>query len=133
MSFLDSPDSQIKFFRNAYIWILFGGVGEEDFELEWSAVPLVFSGILVSVLILNIIIAYLSNEFSRLEELQFVNNWKQKALQNLNFDLIFWVCMKKKHQFLSFWKFLQIKRKKYHKIRTFYDGRQLHLKKNVIL
>lgn len=132
MSFLEPEQPRADFFRNAYFWVLFAGVGEEDFSVQWSAVPLVFSGLLVTVLILNVIIAYLSNEFSRLEEKQFLNNWRQKATRNLDFDLVFWVFAKKKVRLVSFWKYLQLKRKHYHKIRTFYEGNELGLRKHVM-
>lgn len=66
-------------FQIAYLWTLFGGFFREDYYPNYAVVAILFSSLIVTVLLLNILIAYLSNLFSRLEEQQHVNDLKEKA------------------------------------------------------
>ena len=89
MVFVDTKGTfSIEYFRDVYYWVIFGGFDDGAFAERFSVIPVVFGTIMVGVLLLNILIAYLSNEFSRLEEQQVISGWKTKASMNLKLELI---------------------------------------------
>jgi hypothetical protein len=66
---LDSKDKVFSKVSNVYDFSLFGGLGSGDFEeFDFTFIAVVFGNIIVGVILMNLLIAYLSNEFSRLEE-----------------------------------------------------------------
>ena len=59
----------ISSLSNAYVWTLFGGIEGDDFHaFDFAGIPIFFGTIMVTVVLLNLLIAYLSNLFSRLED-----------------------------------------------------------------
>ena len=85
----DKPVNTTKMhFISVYYWVIFGGFDNEAFEIRFSYIAVIFGTIMVGVFLLNILIAYLSNEFSRLEEQQLISGWKEKASMNLSLELI---------------------------------------------
>ena len=89
MMFIDTKGTPvIEYFRDIYYWILFGGFDGGAFEQKFSVIPVIFGTVMVGILLFNILIAYLSNEFSRLEEQQVINGLKAKARMNLRIELI---------------------------------------------
>jgi hypothetical protein len=74
---------------HAYVFAFFGGVGAEDFTLfEYSAIPIVFSTLIVTVVLMNILIAFLSNAFSKLEEEQKINQLREIGQMLLDLEVI---------------------------------------------
>ena len=66
-----------QYFVYSYIWVLFGGLEKSDLAIDsLSSLAIVLGTIFITIILLNILIAYLSNLFSRLEEEQ-----KKKELQ----------------------------------------------------
>ena len=89
MIFVDTKNTpSMDYFRDVYYWVIFGGFDDGAFEQKFSIIPVVFGTIMVGVLLFNILIAYLSNEFSRLEEQQIISGLKMKAWMNLRFELL---------------------------------------------
>ena len=71
-----------------YYWTLFAGIDDNAFNVQLSVIPILFGTIIISVILMNILIAYLSNEYSRLEEKQVLEGLKTKALFNLDIEII---------------------------------------------
>ena len=83
--------SKLTSFRAAYLWTLFGAIEGEDFTSgQFVTIAILFGTIIVTIILLNILIAYLSNVFSRLEEQQLVNDLKEKASMILDMEIISW-------------------------------------------
>ena len=89
-------------FANAYVFAFFGGIGGDDFDLfDYVSIPIVFGTIVVTVILMNILIAFLSNLFSRLEEQQKINNLKEiigmiRDLEVIVFFFSYWLTRKNK-------------------------------------
>jgi hypothetical protein len=84
------PENSIKMnFMHAYYWTLFGGVDDGSFTLfNYVSISIVFGTLMVSIILLNVLIAFLSNLFSRLEEQQLVNDLKEKASLLLDLEVV---------------------------------------------
>jgi hypothetical protein len=89
MMFLN-PDDPLKIsLANAYVFSLFGGIGGDDFEsYSYAGIAIVFGTLIVTVFLLNILIAYLSNVFSRLEDKQRSDDLKEKAQMVMDLEII---------------------------------------------
>jgi hypothetical protein len=86
---LDRSLPPVKYFFKSYIWVLFGGISIKDFETNHlSSIAIFFGTILVTIILLNILIAYLSNLFSRLEEQQKIEEYKEKCNIILDSEII---------------------------------------------
>jgi hypothetical protein len=76
-------------FANAYVFSIFGGIGGDDFDgFEYAMIPIIFGTIIVTVILMNILIGYLSNVFSRLEEQQIINNLKEIVSMIMDLEVI---------------------------------------------
>ena len=86
------PDySMAHIFQKTYIMTLFGGVSVDDFHINpLVTVSIVFGTLMVTIVLMNILIAHLSNIFSRLEERQQINDLKEKAGMTLDLEVIFY-------------------------------------------
>jgi hypothetical protein len=84
------PENNLKMsFMHAYYFTLFGGVDDNSFTMfSYVSIPIVFGTLMVSVILLNVLIAFLSNLFSRLEEQQLVNDLKEKAGLLLDLEVV---------------------------------------------
>jgi hypothetical protein len=76
---LTNKSDVIAHMRDVYYWVLFGGIDDNSFEIHLSFMVIVIGTILISVVLLNILIAYLSNLFSNLEETQVLDDLREKA------------------------------------------------------
>ena len=86
---LDPSKSKIKSIESAYVWTLFGGVETGDFEtFNYGSIAIVFGTIVVTVILLNVLIAFLSNLFSRLEDQQRSNDLREKADMMLDLEVM---------------------------------------------
>ena len=79
-------DDQV--FQMVYYWIFLGSVESDDFETPYTAFPIIFGSLFTSIILLNILIAFLSNEFSRLEEHQRVQELRERAALIMNFEVL---------------------------------------------
>jgi hypothetical protein len=71
-----------------YIWLIHGGIDDSTFSTNLTYIPIMFGTILVTIILMNIMIAYLSNEYSRLEEKQHLDDIRGKAQINIKLELI---------------------------------------------
>ena len=85
---LTSPEDTVGHVRNVYFWVLFGGIEDSSFEVRLSFIVIFLGTMLISVILLNILIAYLSNLFSSLEEKQVLENLREKAGLVLGIEVI---------------------------------------------
>lgn len=87
-----------------YVYGLFGGVDGDAFGSQtYKFIPVVFTTMLIAVVLMNIMIAYLSNLFSALEENQKIIELQQKASLILEVEILHYLfkmcrckCRKKK-------------------------------------
>jgi hypothetical protein len=74
---------------NAYVWTFFGGIEGDDFlKFDYAGIAMIFGTVMVTIILLNILIAFLSNLFSRLEDKQKSNDLKEKASMILDLEII---------------------------------------------
>ena len=77
---VDTSFNLSSYLVTSYIWVLFGGIEQDDFDSNGlKSIPIFFGTIIVTIILLNILIAYLSNLFSRLEDRQFQEELKERA------------------------------------------------------
>ena len=86
---LDPEKSRVKSIQSAYVWTMFGGVEQSDFEdFNYGTIAIIFGTLIVTVVLFNILIAFLSNLFSRLEDQQKANDLREKAQMMLDHEVI---------------------------------------------
>ena len=85
---LSDRSAIVAHLRDVYYWVLFGGIQDTSFEIELSFVVIVTGTLLVTVVLLNILIAYLSNLFSSLENRQALDDLREKARFVLGVEVI---------------------------------------------
>ena len=86
---LDPDHNIISNLRDGYAWTIFGGIGGDDLDkYTMASIPIIFGTLIITVILLNILIAFLSNVFSRLEEQQSINNLKEKASMIIDMEII---------------------------------------------
>lgn len=71
-----------------YIWLVHGGVDSDAFVFRMNYIPVMFGSILVTIVLMNIMIAYLSNEYSRLELKQHLDDLRNKVKINMKVELM---------------------------------------------
>lgn len=84
---LDNSNNLSLRFQDVYYWVFLGSVEGEAFDVEFSYLAIVFGSLFITIVMLNILIAFLSNLFSRLEDQQKVDSLRQKAFLVLDFEL----------------------------------------------
>jgi hypothetical protein len=87
--FLNPKCSFKKGLTSAYVLSLFGGIGTDDFETySYAAITIIFGTLIVTIVLLNIFIAYLVTVFRRLEEKNKSDDLNRKAKMVLNMEII---------------------------------------------
>lgn len=86
---LDTKSTNKNSFTYTYALTLFGAIANDHFfKFNYAALGIIFGTLSVTILLMNILIAFLSNAFSRLEEQQHVNGLKEKASMILDFEVL---------------------------------------------
>lgn len=85
-----NPEASIgESLSQAYLVTFFGGIEKDDFGMyDLAGIPVIFGSVMVTIVLLNILIAFLSNLFSRLEDQQRTNNLKERGSMILDFEVI---------------------------------------------
>ena len=77
---IEEENTFFKSVEEMYIFGLFGGLDGESFGSDtYKFIPVIFVTMLIAVVLMNIMIAYLSNLFSKLEEDQSIIELRHKA------------------------------------------------------
>lgn len=84
---LTGTNNLVKTFGDVYYWIVLASIEDNAFFKPYTAIPIVLGSMFVTLVLLNILIAYLSNLFSRLEEQQRVQELKQRAALILDVEV----------------------------------------------
>jgi hypothetical protein len=84
---LTGVNNLVKTFGDVYYWIVLASIEDNAFFKPYTAIPIVLGSMFVTIVLLNILIAYLSNLFSRLEEQQRVQELKQRAALILDVEV----------------------------------------------
>jgi hypothetical protein len=88
IAFLNPEVNHTVDFANSYVWSIFGGIEGGSFtEFDYITIPIVFGSVIVMVVLLNILIALLSNVYALLEEQQVANDIREKARMILDYEL----------------------------------------------
>ena len=77
----------VKTMGDVYYWIILASIEDYAFDVPYAAIPIVLGSIFVTIILINILIAYLSNLFSRLEEQQRVQENKERAALILDIEV----------------------------------------------
>ena len=85
---MDTNEDPLSVFRSMYIFTIFAGIDGESFDINLSVIPVLFGTIMIAIVLMNILIAYLSNEYSRLEERQVIESLKTKAELNFVIEVV---------------------------------------------
>jgi hypothetical protein len=90
-------------FVNMYIWLILGGAEDDHFsEFPFVEMIIIIGSIFITIILLNILIAFLSNVFSRLEEEQEINLIREQAAMILDVEVMIYffkhVCFKKRQR-----------------------------------
>lgn len=85
---LTGTGNLVKTFGDVYYWIVLASIEDNAFDRPYSAIPIVLGSMFVTIVLLNILIAYLSNLFSRLEEQQKVQELKERAALILDLEVL---------------------------------------------
>ena len=85
---LDGSESIGTHFTKIFVWVVLGGPEDSSFELKYSHITIIIGSIFVAIVLLNILIAYLSNLFSRLEDAQKLSDLKEKAVLILDSEIM---------------------------------------------
>jgi hypothetical protein len=73
---------------DVYYRIILGSIEGDAFEERFSTIPMIIGSMFVTIFLINILIAYLSNLFSRLEEQQKFQEMQEKAEMILDIEII---------------------------------------------
>lgn len=84
---VDPGDDILNKLRDAYIFTLFGGVEQDHFEAKYIFFPMVIGTMIVTIILLNILIAFMSNIYNREEERQEITSLKEKASMLLDLEV----------------------------------------------
>lgn len=85
---LDNSNNFWLRFQDVYYWVLLGGIEGDAFDIRFSFIAIIFGSLFITIVLLNILIAYLSNLFSRLEDQQKMNGLREKAFLILDFEMM---------------------------------------------
>lgn len=67
---------------------MFGNIEADSFETPLFTVPILFGTLMIGIFLLNLLIAYMNNEFSRMESQQIIDSWREKARLNCQLELV---------------------------------------------
>ena len=84
---VDPGDGFINKMRDAYIFTFFGGVEQDHFEAKYIFFPLVMGTMIVTIILLNVLIAFMSNVYNKMEALQNSLSLKEKASMLLDLEV----------------------------------------------
>jgi methyl-accepting chemotaxis protein len=73
---------------DVYYRIILGSIEGDAFEEKFSSIPMIIGSMFVTIFLINVLIAYLSNLFSRLEEQQKFQEMQEKAELILDIEII---------------------------------------------
>jgi hypothetical protein len=84
---VDPGDSILNKLRDAYIFSLFGGVEQDHFEAKYIFFPMVIGTMIVTIILLNVLIAFMSNIYDREARRQEITSMKEKASMLLDLEV----------------------------------------------
>ena len=84
---VDPGDSFINKMRDAYIFTFFGGVEQDHFEARFIFFPMVIGTMIVTIILLNVLIAFMSNVYNKMEETQVVRSLTEKGSMLLDLEV----------------------------------------------
>jgi hypothetical protein len=84
---VEPSDTFINKMRDAYIFTFFGGVEQDHFEAKYIFFPMFVGTMVVTIILLNVLIAFMSNVYNKMELQQSVISLKEKASMLLDLEV----------------------------------------------
>lgn len=84
---VEPSDDFINKMRDAYIFTFFGGVEQDHFEARYIFFPMVIGTMIVTIILLNVLIAFMSNVYNSMELIQSFLSLKEKASMLLDLEV----------------------------------------------
>jgi hypothetical protein len=84
---VDPGDTIINKMRDAYIFTFFGGVEQDHFEARYIFFPMVIGTMIVTIILLNVLIAFMSNVYNKMEAQQVVVGLKERSSMLLDLEV----------------------------------------------
>ena len=78
----------VEHFKDGYYWLFLGGIDGDAFAERYSMIPVIIGSLFVSIIMINVMIAFLSNLYSRLEDQQKIVSLELKAHLILDVEII---------------------------------------------
>lgn len=73
--------------RDSYIFLLFGGLEQPHFFPRIIMFPMVIGTMIVTIILLNVLIAFMSNVYNRMEQLQEITALKERSSMLLDLEV----------------------------------------------
>ena len=84
---VDPGDGVLNKLRDTYIFTLFGGVEQDHFEARFIFFPIVIGTMIVTIILLNVLIAFMSNIYDREAKRQEITSLREKASMILDLEV----------------------------------------------
>jgi len=84
---VEPSDTFLNKMRDAYIFTFFGGVEQDHFEAKYIFFPMFVGTMVVTIILLNVLIAFMSNVYNKMEMQQSFISLKEKASMLLDLEV----------------------------------------------
>jgi hypothetical protein len=84
---VEPSDTFLNKMRDAYIFTFFGGVEQDHFEAKYIFFPMFVGTMVVTIILLNVLIAFMSNVYNKMESKQSVISLKEKGSMLLDLEV----------------------------------------------
>ena len=84
---VEPSDQFINKMRDAFIFTFFGGVEQDHFEAKYIFFPIFVGTMIMTIILLNVLIAFMSNVYNKMEQMQSVLSLKEKASMLLDLEV----------------------------------------------
>ena len=84
-----SSDRDTNYYLMSYVWIIYGGMDTSGLGQNYPvAVALIVGNILITIILVNILIAFLANLYNRLEEEEHIRKYQEMAAVVLDLEVV---------------------------------------------
>ena len=84
---VEPSDSLTSKIRDAYIFSLFGGIEQDHFEAKYIFFPIMVGTMIVTIILLNVLIAFMSNVYNKMEAKQIIISYQEKSSMLLDMEV----------------------------------------------
>jgi hypothetical protein len=95
---VEPTDDFVNKMRDAYIFTFFGGVEQDHFDARYIFFPMVIGTMIVTIILLNVLIAFMSNVYNKMEQIQSFLSLKEKGSMLLDLEVYISLAYKLKNR-----------------------------------